>query len=110
MIFSGVVGPWTWSPSLSRGGRALAKRRKVGRSRLALHGGNQCFGLSFSSGWEGKPGDWSWWRDGSIFLSKGVPLKTKYHVFSTALNGSVNWLWSVGEEDSLSAKKKFFFG
>ena len=42
----------------------------------------------------------SWWRDGYIYRSKCLRLKTKRqrvvsHVFGTALNGSVNWPWSV---------------
>ena len=42
----------------------------------------------------------SWWRDVYIYRSRSVPLKTKCrrvvsHVFSTALNGSVNWNWTV---------------
>ena len=40
------------------------------------------------------------WRDGYIYRSKSVPMKTKCrrvlsHVCSTALNSSVNWPWSV---------------
>ena len=42
----------------------------------------------------------SWWRDGYIYRSKSVPTKTKCrrvlsHACSTALDGSVNWPWSV---------------
>ena len=42
----------------------------------------------------------SWWRDVYIYRSRSVPLKTKCqrvvsHVFSTALNGSVNWNLTV---------------
>ena len=42
----------------------------------------------------------SWWRDAKINLSKSVSLATKCqrvisHVFSTALNSSVNWTWNV---------------
>ena len=40
-----------------------------------------------------------WWRDAYIYRSKSVSLKTKCqrvvsHVFSTALNSSVNWNWT----------------
>ena len=41
----------------------------------------------------------SWWRDKYIYRSKTVPMTTKCklvhsHVYSTVLNGSVNWPWS----------------
>ena len=43
----------------------------------------------------------SWWRDACIYRFKGVPLKTKCqrvisHVFSTVLNGSINWNLDCG--------------
>ena len=42
----------------------------------------------------------SWWRDGYVYRAKSVPLNTKCHrvvshLFSTALYGCVDWLWSV---------------
>ena len=41
----------------------------------------------------------SWWRDKYIYRSKTVTMTTKCkrvhsHVFSTVLNGSINWPWS----------------
>ena len=41
----------------------------------------------------------SWWRDKYIHRAKTVPMMTKCkrdrsHVYSTALNGSINWPWS----------------
>ena len=42
-----------------------------------------------------------WWRDARIYRAQSVSMKAKCesvvsHVFSTALNRSVNWLW-IGE-------------
>ena len=42
----------------------------------------------------------SWWRDHFIYRARNVPLLTKCrriisHVFSTAVNGSLNWSWTV---------------
>ena len=42
----------------------------------------------------------SWWRDHFIYRSRSVPLLTKCrriisHVFSTAVNGSLNWNWTA---------------
>ena len=43
---------------LQRGGCADVESKEHKRNwGLALHGGIPCFGLSFSAGWEGKPGD-----------------------------------------------------
>ena len=41
----------------------------------------------------------SWWREKYIYRSKTVPMTTKCrrihsHVYSTILNGSINWPWS----------------
>ena len=41
----------------------------------------------------------SWWRDKYIYRSKTVPMTAKCervhsHVYSTVLNGSINWPWS----------------
>ena len=42
----------------------------------------------------------SWWRDVYIYRSRSVPLKNRRqrvvsHVFSTALNSSLNWNWTI---------------
>ena len=42
----------------------------------------------------------SWWRDRYVYSSKSVPMKTRCqrvlsHVYSTTLNDSVNWSWSI---------------
>ena len=47
--------------------------------------------------WKGLGG---WWCDGHIHRARSVPQRTECykvvsHVFSTALNGSIKWLWSV---------------
>ena len=65
-------------------------------------------GYRFHQDWKGahgtektlRKGMGSWWRDGYICCSKSVPMKTKCqrvvsHVFSTALNSSINWPWTV---------------
>ena len=42
----------------------------------------------------------SWWKDRFFYRSRSVPIKTRCqrtlsHVYSAALNGSVNWSWSI---------------
>ena len=46
----------------------------------------------------------SWWRGGYIYRSKCYSMHAKYrrvlsHVYSTAIDGSVNWPWSVAMLD-----------
>ena len=51
-----------------------------------------------------KKGVGSWWRDSHTYRARGVSLRTRRervvsHVFSTGLNGSENWPWSVDKSD-----------
>ena len=112
-----MVNAWTWSPSRNHcGGHVLTSMRTLTTVQVGSRG--RAWELPFREvfevlgyryhrdgmGFQGAErttckGLGNWWRDKYIYRSKTVPVagkckRVRSHVYSTVLNGSINWPWS----------------
>ena len=103
---------WTWNPSRNRFEEkdTIQAGSRARTWKLPFREVFDVLGLAITGTGRDtmRKGLRSWWRDKNIYRSKTVPMMTKCkrvhsRVYSTVLNGSINWPWSGGMINKIRA-------